>query len=168
VIAQLEAVERNYPALFIALDHLLNAAQDGVLKEEGLRRSFEGAAEGFGADKALLMMVERREPLRMRMVAARGLSAPEIAACEEGLSVAGVSASRIWEAVARGATVLVQNWGAISDGIRTGPPRGRTTSALCAAAVDPRSRAVVAVIYLDRAWIAVYAQALGRALGRPR
>jgi hypothetical protein len=169
-------VERNYPALFAALDRLLNAGRDAALTEETLRRSFEEAAEGFGADTALLMMVEREEPLRMRAAAARGLSADEIAACQDGLPVPGVSVSRIREAVASGATILGDS-GRIDDGIPGGALRGRATSMLCAAAVDPRSRAVVAVLYLrggrpfrefDRAWIAVYAQALGRGLGRSR
>jgi hypothetical protein len=53
-------------------------------------------------------------------------------------------------------------------------------SVLCAPVIDPRSAAVRAVLYvqnggvrnafgeIDRAWIEVYARALGRAMSGPR
>jgi hypothetical protein len=58
--------------------------------------------------------------------------------------------------------------------------RGQPYSVLCAPVCDPRTRDVLAVLYvqnygvrsafgeIDRAWIEVYARSLGRALASPR
>ena len=54
-------------------------------EEAALRASFEAAARGFGAQKALLLVVEQAEPLRLRAVHILGQLTPEqIAACERG------------------------------------------------------------------------------------
>ena len=177
MLTQIDDSRRNYPALFLALDEVLDAIEDGRPDEDTLQRSFVDSAEGFGADKALFLMVESRQPFRLRAVAHRGLSAQEVSACEGGLSVPGISASRIREAVEQGATVMVQDSGLLTGGARTAALRGRRSSVLCAPVVDPRTRDVLAVVYvrhrrafgvLDRAWIEVYARALGRALAGAR
>jgi hypothetical protein len=176
VLAQVDSSDRNYPALFLALDGVL-ALEEGWAAEAALQRSFEDSAEGFGADKALFLMVEERDPLRLRAVASRGLSAQEVSACESGLSVPGISGSRIREVVEGGGVLMVQDSGLIPGGIKTAALRGRASSVLCAPVLDPRDRSVRAVLYLqnrrafgelDRAWIEVYARALGRALARRR
>jgi hypothetical protein len=177
VLTQIDADARNYPALFLALDGVLDAVEDGRPSEETLQRSFEDSAEGFGADKALFLVVEERQPLRLRALASRGLAAQEVAAAESGLSVPGISASRIREAVEDGQTLMVQDSELIVGGIKTAALRGRASSVLCAPVVDPRTGAVLAVLYvqhrrafaeLDRAWIEVYARALGRAMALSR
>jgi hypothetical protein len=169
-------LDRNYPALFLALDEVLEALDDGGPDEEALRRSFETSADGFGAEKALLLVVERREPLRMRAIASRGLSAREVAACERGWSVPGVSSTRIREAVLGGVPVMVQDSELVAAGETTGALRGKPASVLCAPICDPRSGRPLAVLYVqnhgvrsafgevDRAWIEVYARALGRVM----
>jgi len=58
VSTQVAAPGRNYPALFLALDDVLEARGDGRPDEDALRRSFERSADGFGAEKALLLIVE--------------------------------------------------------------------------------------------------------------
>jgi hypothetical protein len=177
VPTQVDDARRNYPALFLALDGVLDAVEDGRPGEDTLERSFEDSAEGFGAEKGLFLMVESRDPLRLRALAARGLSAHEVSACEGGLSIPGISASRIREAVETGATVMVQDSERVRGGIKTSALRGRPSSVLCAPIVDPRGSQVLGVLYLqsrrpflelDRAWIEVYARALGRALAEPR
>ena len=168
--------DRNYPALFLALDEVLETLEDGGPDEEALRRSFETSADGFGAEKALLLLVEKREPLRLRAIGSRGLSAREIAACERGWSVPGVSSSRIREAVVRGVPVMVQDSELLTGTGVTEALRGKPASVLCAPICHPRSREALAVLYaqnhgvrsafgeIDRAWIEVYARTLGRAL----
>jgi hypothetical protein len=168
--------ERNYQALFSALGEALEALDEGAPDEDALRRSFEASADGFGAEKALLLVVEKRDPLRLRAIASRGLSAREVAACERGWSVPGVSSTRIREAILGGAPVMVQDSEMVAAGESTGALRGRPASVLCAPICDPRSRRSLAVLYVqnhgvrsafgevDRAWIEVYAQALGRVL----
>ena len=177
MLTRIDAAERNYPALFLALDEILDALEDGRPDEGALQRSFEDSAEGLGAHKALFLIVEEHHPPRLRALASRGLSAQEVAACENGLSVPGISASRIREAIDGGATVMVQDSGRIVGGIRTAALRGRPSSVLCAPVVDPRTREVLAVLYVQhrqafgelyRAWIEVYARALGRAMAIPR
>ena len=85
---------RNYPALFLALDDVLETLGDGRPDEDALQRSFEWSADGFGAEKALLLIVEDKAP-GLRALASRGLTPQEVEACESGASVPGVSSSRI-------------------------------------------------------------------------
>jgi hypothetical protein len=173
-------VGRNYQALFAALDEALGALDDGGPDEEALRRSFEASADGFGAEKALLLVVEGRDPLRLRAIASRGLSAREVAACERGWSVPGVSSTRLREAVLGGVPVMVQDSELVAASETTGALRGNPASVLCAPICDPRSGRSLAVLYvqnhgvrsafgeIDRAWIEVYARALGRVLAGSR
>ena len=173
-------LDRNYQALFAALDEVLGALDDGGHDEDALRRSFETSADGFGAEKALLLVVATSEPLRLRAIASRGLSAREVAACERGWSVPGVSSTRIREAVLGGAPVMVQDSELVAASETTGALRGNPASVLCAPICDPRSGRSLAVLYvqnhgvrsafgeIDRAWIEVYARALGRVLAGTR
>jgi len=173
------APNRNYPALFLALDEVLEALDEGTPDDDALRRSFESSADGFGAEKAVLLAVDRGAPKQLRALASRGLSREEVAACESGLSVPGVSSSCIREAVETRAPLVVQDPqrapGHVSDVLRMRP-----CSVLCAPVVDPRTRDVLGVLYvqnegvreafgeIDRAWIEVYARALGRVLASRR
>jgi hypothetical protein len=171
--------DRNYPALFLALDDVLETLGDGRPDEDALRRSFEWSADGFGAEKALLLMVEDRAP-GLRAVASRGLTPEEVEACECGRSVPGVSSSRIREAIDGLVPVMVQDSGHLLGAKATEALRGRPASVLCAPVCDPRTREVLAVLYvqnhgvrgafgeIDRAWIEVYARVLGRVLAGPR
>ena len=174
------APDRNYPALFLALDDVLEALGDGRPDDDALQRSFEGSADGFGAEKALLLLVEGTSPRRLRALASRGLSPGEVAACEEGRSVPGVSSSRIREAVDGGVPVMVQDPELLLGAHVTEALRGQPLSVLCAPVCDPRTKRVLAVLYvqnhgvrnafgeIDRAWIEVYARALGRCLASLR
>jgi hypothetical protein len=169
-------LDRNYPALFLALDEVLEALEQGSPGKEALRRSFEGAADGFGVEKAVLLVVEQRQPLRLRAVGSRGLTAREIAACERGWSVPGVSSTRIREAIVSGAPLMVQDSELLTGTGITEALRGMPASVLCAPICDPRSGRALAVLYaqnhgvrnafgeIDRAWIEVYARTLGRVL----
>ena len=171
--------DRNYPALFLALDDVLQALGDGHPDEDVLKRSFEGSADGFGAEKGLLLLVDREGPQILRALASRGLSPEEVAACEIGQSVPGVSSSRIREALERREPVMVQDPRLAGPNL-SGALRGRPCSVLCAPICDPHTREPLAVIYfqnhgthnafveIDRAWIEVYARALGRAVAGMR
>lgn len=177
---QVAATDRNYPALFLALDEVLEALGDGHPDDDALRRSFEGSADGFGAEKALLLIVEGPGRRDLRALASRGLSPAEVAACEKGHSVPGVSSSRIREAVERRVPVMVQDPEMLLGLGVTEALRGRPCSVLCAPVCDPRTKDLLAVLYvqnygvgsafgeIDRAWIEVYARALGRAMAAPR
>ena len=170
------SLDRNYPALFLALDEVLEVLEQGDTDGETLRRSFESLADGFGVEKAVLLVVENRQPLRFRAVGSRGLSVREIAAAERGWSVPGVSSSCIREAVLRGVPVLVQDSELLAGTGITEALRGEPASVLCAPICDPRSGQALAVLYaqnhgvrgafgeIDRAWIELYARALGRLL----
>jgi hypothetical protein len=172
--------DRNYPALFLALDDVLETLGDGRRDEDALQRSFEWSADGFGAEKALLLMVEDAAPRGLRALASRGLTAEEVEACEGGVSVPGVSSSRIREALVSRVPVMVQDAAHMGKGKSTTALRGRMASVLCAPVCDPRTSEVLAVLYvqnhgvrsafgaIDRAWIEVYARVLGRALAAPR
>lgn len=172
--------DRNYPSLFLALDDVLETVGEGGPDEDALQRSFEWSADGFGAEKALLLMVEDGSGRRLRALASRGLSPREIEACENGRSVTGVSSSCIREAIVERMPVMVQDAEHLVGSKGTAALRGKPFSVLCAPVCDSRSREVLAVLYfqnhsvrsafgeVDRAWIEVYARVLGRALVRPR
>jgi hypothetical protein len=111
MLTERHAPDRNYQALFLALDDAMEALDEG--------------GEG------------------------------QIAACEEGRSVPGVSSSRIQEAVERLSPVMVQDPELLLG--------AHATEALAVLYVQNYG-VVSAFGEIDRAWIEVYARALGRAL----
>src|SRR5689334_21839947 len=94
---------RSYPQLFRAMNEVLRALSGAGNEADALRGSFEAAAQGFGAQNALLLTVEQREPLVLRCACVQGtLSAAKVRACERGESVRGVSPSIIRRVIASG------------------------------------------------------------------
>jgi len=171
--------DRNYPALFLALDDVLEAVFEGKPREEALQASFADAAEGFGAEKAVLLGIEGPGSTRRHALAHKGLADYEVIACEGGRSVPGVSTSCIGEAAENGKIVLIQDTARPAGGLVSGA-LGGAYSVLCAPILDPHGGRTLAVLYLqndgvrnafgeiDRSWIEVYARALGRAMAGPR
>jgi DNA-binding NtrC family response regulator len=169
---------RDYSQLLGAMNELLAVLSGDGGEEAALRASFEAAARGFGAQKALLLVIERPEPLRLRAVHTLGqLTAEQIAACERGDSVRGVSPSLIQRVVAGGRPELVEDPRLRADPSHTPSLEGGQHSVLCAPIFDPIRGAVLAVVYLqnsglleaygegDRAWLEGYASAVGRLFG---
>src|SRR4051812_45151599 len=106
----LPAPGRDYSQLLGAMNELLAVLADDGGEEAALRASFEAAARGFGAQKALLLTVEQAEPLRLRAVHVLGqLTKEQIAACERGESVRGVSPSLIERVVESGRPELIED-----------------------------------------------------------
>jgi two-component system response regulator HydG len=154
-----------------------------VLSSDGdeaaaLRASFEAAARGFGAHKALLLLVEESDPLRLRGIHVVGNLTPEqVGACERGESVHGVSPSLIHQVVKSGNPELIEDPRLRDDASRTPSLQGGPFSVLCAPIRDPVREAVLAVVYLqnrglteaydreDLAWLDKYATATGRIFG---
>jgi hypothetical protein len=175
---QAMAPDRNYPALFLALDDVLLAIDEGKAQDGALQASFAWATEGFGAQRAVLLALEGK-PARRRALAHKGLADYEVIACEAGSSVPGVSTSCITEVLEKAQIVLLQDTSHLTGGLASGA-FGGAYSVLCAPIADPRTGRILAVLYLqndgvkdafgeiDRAWIEVYAKALGRAMGGPR
>jgi hypothetical protein len=165
--------DRNYPALFLALEGVLDALFAGRAEEDALQLSFERAAEGFGAQKGVLLAVDEGG---RRAIAHQGLGADEVRACEAGHSVPGVSTSRIQEAIDSRHLVLVQDAQRLRGALQTSALAGRPYSVLCAPIVDPTCNRTMAVLYMqnegvrnafgeaDLAWMEVYARTLARAL----
>ena len=124
---------RNYPQLFVALDDAIEALLSGS-GSHGLvgliETSFENVAEGFGAEKAIALAV--LPDGSMRALASRGLSPEDIAACEAGESVPGISSSKIRESLERKASILVQDPRHIALGSQTRTLEGQPFSILCA------------------------------------
>jgi DNA-binding NtrC family response regulator len=169
---------RDYAQLLGAMNELLAVLSSDGGEEAALQASFEAAARGFGAHKALLLVIERPEPLRLRAVHVLGsLTKEQVAACERGESVRGVSPSVIQGVVASGRPELVEDPRLQADASRTPSLAGGQYSVLCAPIVDPLRGAVLAVVYLqnsgllqaygepDRAWLEGYAAAVGRLFG---
>jgi hypothetical protein len=179
MFAQAAGPDRNYPALFLALDDVLGALFEGKPREEALQASFENATEGFGAEKAVLLVLESVAPPRWRALAHKGLADYEVIACEGGGSVPGVSSSCIGEAARTRRIVLIQDSSRPAGSLVSGALSG-CYSVLCAPIVDPVDGRTVAAFYLqndgvrnafaeiDRAWIEVYARTLGRAMATSR
>ncbi len=164
--------------LLTAMNELLAVLSSDGGQERALRASFEAAARGFGAEKALLLGIEQPEPLVLRAVHVHGqLTKQQIAACERGESVRGVSPSLIQRVVASGRPELIQDPRIRADASYTPSLAGGPYSVLCAPIFDPVRGAVLAVVYLqnkglleayneaDRAWLEGYAAAVGRLFG---
>jgi DNA-binding NtrC family response regulator len=147
-------------------------------EEAALRASFAAAARGFGAQKALLLLIEEREPLRLRTLQSLGKLTPEqIKACERGESVPGVSPSVIQRVIATAEPDLIEDPRLQADASRTPSLEGGSFSVLCAPIRDPIRDAVLAVVYFqnsgligaygedDRNWLTGYATAVGRLFG---
>src|SRR5215203_192845 len=169
---------RDYSQLLGAMNELLAVLSGEGGEEAALRASFEAAARGFRAHKALLLVIERPDPLRLRAVHTLGqLTGEQIAACERGDSVRGVSPSLIQRVVASGRPELIEDPRLRADPSRTPSLEGGQHSVLCAPIFDPIRGAVLALIYLqnsglleaygegDRAWLEGYASAVGRLFG---
>lgn len=169
---------RCYSQLLHAMHEILDVLSSDGDPQTALLASFEAAARGFGAHKALLLLVEEREPLRLRAVHALGKLSPEqVRACERGESSRGVSPSVIARVIAAGEPELIEDPRLQAEASRTPSLAGLQHSVLCAPICDPLHEAVLAVIYLqngglteaygedDRAWLTAYAQAVGRVFG---
>ncbi|HEV8578663.1 MAG TPA: sigma-54-dependent Fis family transcriptional regulator [Thermoanaerobaculia bacterium] len=169
---------RDYTQLLEAMNELLAVLASEAGEEAALRASFTAAARGFGARKALLLLVEEREPLRLRGIQTLGrLTSEQIAACERGESVPGVSPSVIQRVVATGEPELIEDPRFRNDASHTPSLEGGSFSVLCAPIRDPIREAVLAVVYFqnsglaeayteaDRAWLEGYVKAAGRTFG---
>lgn len=145
---------------------------------EALRASFEGVAAGLGAQNAVLLLVERTAPLTLRCIRSLGgLTNEQLAACEQGKTVHGVSPSVIRRVVESGRPELIQDPLGLEKGSRTASLDNTRFSVLCAPVLDPSDGAVLAVIYLqnqglaaaycrpDLACLGSYGSAAGRLLG---
>jgi DNA-binding NtrC family response regulator len=170
---------RDYPRLFAAMNEVLSVLATGGDEEDALRRSFEHAAQGFGAQKALFLLVEGQAPPRLRSLCIRGLDDHEVKACERGESIRGVSASIIRRAIETRLPRLIENPLFQSDQDQTPALPGHHFSVLCSPVLDPVHDRVLAVMYFqnggadhalaynpgDAVWLDGYASALGQAFG---
>jgi GAF domain-containing protein len=169
---------RDYAQLLGAMNEILAVLSSDGDEEAALRASFEAAARGFGARKALLLLVEEREPLRLRGIHVLGNLTPEqVRACERGESVQGVSPSVIQKVIETGRPELIEDPRLREDASRTPSLEGSEHSVLCAPICDPVRAAVLAVVYFqnrglteaygedDRTWLEGYATAVGRIFG---
>ncbi len=168
---------REYPQLFTAMNVVLGALSSGGNEEDALRRSFKAATLGFGAERALLLLVEQQQPLRLRNIYVRGLSEQQVVACEGGGSVKGVSFSVIRAVVKSRTARVVENPYLRSDPDESAALLGRNDSVLASPVLDPFYDSVLAVMYFqnsgtdregaytpdDAAWLEGYSSALGQA-----
>jgi DNA-binding NtrC family response regulator len=169
---------RDYAQLLEAMNELLAVLSSDGDSETALKASFEAAARGFGARKALLLLVEEREPLRLRSIHVLGsLTAEQVEACERGESVRGVSPSVIQRVIESGRTGLIEDPRLQAAAALTPSLEGGGYSVLCAPIRDPLRAVVLAVVYLqssgiteaygeqDRDWLERYAAAVGHVFG---
>jgi DNA-binding NtrC family response regulator len=174
------SVSRDYARLFEAMNAALRVLLGGGDEEDALLRSFESAARGFGAEKALLLRVEHGEPLRLRRIAVLGLSETQVQACERGESVPGVSSSVVRAVVRTRAPKLIENpYLRPPDMDETPALFGQNFAVLCSPVLDPLRDSVLAVMYFQRpgarpedaytrddlVWLEGYATTLGQAFG---
>lgn len=93
---------RDETELLRALTKALGALLRGGAPESALRESFASAMAGLGAEKGLLVQVERPEGLDVEILYANGLSPENEAACRALRSSPGVSPSLIRKAIEDG------------------------------------------------------------------
>jgi transcriptional regulator with GAF, ATPase, and Fis domain len=170
------ASPRDYARLFGAMNEVLKVLTSGGDEQDALRRSFADASAGFGADKALLLVVESEAPLRLQAICSGGLSDAQVRACERGESVSGVSSSVIRTVFNTRRPRLIENPLFQKDQDQTPALAGHNYSVLCSPVLDPLRDVTLAVMYFqktgttpeeaygdtDGAWLEGYASALGR------
>lgn len=168
---------RDQARLFRAMNDALGALSRDADQEDVLRHSFSEAAQGFVAEKALLLIVEDAAEFRLRHVQSHGLSPAQVQACERGESTRGVSSSIVRAAIATRRARVIENPLVQSDLELSPVLAGRCYSVLCAPILDPVRDAVMAVMYFqndgaderlayrasDGVWLEGYASALGQA-----
>ena len=159
------------------MNEVLRVLAAGGDEEEALRRSFEHAARGFGAEKALFLLVEGARPYRLRNLCVRGLTDAEVDACERGESIKGVSSSVIRSVIDGRQPRLIENPLFQTDEDMTPALAGQNHSVLCSPVLDPGRDRVLAVMYFqntgadyrsaytrtDAVWLEGYASVLGQA-----
>jgi DNA-binding NtrC family response regulator len=177
VTAHESAVSRDYVKLFAATNGALDVLASEGDPSEALSTSFTAAADGFGARKALLLVVEKAEPLRLKCAISVGDLRPEqVAACEKGESAQGVSSSVVRSVIESRRAELIEDPRTHAVARATTALRGQNFSVLCAPVCDLEER-VLAVLYFqhsrltdpydeaDLAWLQGYATTLGRVFG---
>jgi DNA-binding NtrC family response regulator len=166
---------RDYPRLFAAMDACVEAVFANTAKDQILRDSVAAAAEGFGAEKAVLLVVRQLDPWQGRTIWSLGVKDTEIASLESGVSVRGVSASILRQAVATRDAVLVEDPRHMLEPQATAALHGLRASVLAVPILDPATDQVLAVMYFqnrgfenafapsDVAFATSYARAIRRA-----
>ncbi|HSB61894.1 MAG TPA: sigma 54-interacting transcriptional regulator [Vicinamibacteria bacterium] len=176
-MAEPAVAARDYPRLFRAMNEVLRVLLEGGDEEDALRRSFEDAARGFNAEKALFLLVEQQDSVRLRGSCVLGLSERQVEACERGESVPGVSSSVIRAVLRTREPRVIENPLFLKETDQTPALVGQDYSVLCAPVLDPVRDAVLAVLYFqngrpdagqayregDAEWLEGYASALGQA-----
>lgn len=160
------------------MNELLAVLSSDGGEEAALRASFEAAAQGFGARKALLLLVEEPGSFRLRGIHVLGNLTPEqVRACERGESVRGVSPSVIQQVIRSRKPELIEDPRLRAPASQTPSLAGGQSSILCAPICDPLRGVVLAVAYFqnnglieaygqdDLAWLEGYATAVGRIFG---
>ncbi len=167
--------DRDYAQLLEATQLLLSVLTQAGDEKAALVASFEAAARGFGAQKALLLRVETTAPLTLRALHHLGaLSPAQVNACERGESVAGVSPSVIQRVVREGEPLVIADPRHEADPSRTPSLAASPWSVLAAPIFDPLHDSVIAILYFqhgglsesyednDLRWLTRYAEVVSR------
>jgi DNA-binding NtrC family response regulator len=96
---EIAAEGRDYPRVIRAILDTIRVMDAEGDQTAALRQSFEEAAAGFGAEKALLLRVDESEAPKLVSLCATGLTPKQIAALEQGESIRGVSHTIIRDAL---------------------------------------------------------------------
>lgn len=152
--APFEPEGRDYARLFAATRTFLDRIAESGTAEEALTESFTAAADGFGAENALLLAVEKdvepEEPPRLRLLSHRGRLSPlQIEACVEGRSVPGVSPTVIRRVVETARPEVVQDPRLQGRYRVTQSLKGGQYSVLCAPILNPLNERPLAVLYFQ-------------------
>jgi two-component system, NtrC family, response regulator AtoC len=159
------------------MNEVLRVLLNGGDEEDALRRSFEDAAQGFNAERALFLLVHEQPQAPLQRVCVLGLTEQQIRACERGDSVTGVSSSVIRSVLRTRQPRVVENPLFMKEVDQTPALVGQNYSVLCAPVLDPVREVVLAVLYFqngrpdpdqaygqgDAEWLQGYASALGQA-----
>ena len=160
-----------------AVTRALRILGSGGDESVALEQSFEQAARGMRAEKAVLLRLMDTAPVRLEVLQSWGMSPEQVRACTQGISLPGVSPSTIRAAVDSRSVQLVENAQLRNGGDGTASLAGAPHSVLCAPVLDPWTGATLAVVYFqtvalmnayrpaDVQFMQSYATALGHAFG---
>lgn len=177
--APFEPEGRDYSRLFAATKTFLDRIAESSTADDALTESFTAAADGFGAENALLLAVEQdaepETPPHFRLLSHRGRLTPQqIEACVEGRSVPGVSPTVIRRVVETARPEVVQDPRLQGRYRVTQSLRGGQYSVLCAPILNPLNERPLAVLYFqnhgigrayveaDLVWLDAYVAVVGQ------
>jgi len=142
---------RDYALLLEAMAHLVDVLTSEGEPQDAMREIFEGVVQGFGAEKALILIPKSQGPVRFDVLASTPRVKPaQIAAVRAGQSAEGISSSMIQAVLRERQPAIVEHPMLLAGAARTAAfAQQGNYSAMCAPVLDATRLEVRALWYVQ-------------------